>query len=135
MYYTYILQISRGNGHGGHYQKRSTGNSFILDQILDLKRLQLSQDQPNQENPSRSLEHSLNHHRLQHSQDDLGRTGSQQRDSCLPVQGLMVKFDPLPLPFPEQLEQYFPSSSSTAGFPLHTESFWQGRSTVQNSRV
>ncbi|BBG98239.1 B-box zinc finger family protein [Prunus dulcis] len=114
-------------------------------EILDLKRLQLSQDQPNQEksssvhehqNPSRSLEHSLDHHRLQHSQDDLGRTGSQQWDSCLPVQGLMVKFDPLPLPFPEQLEQYFPSSSSTAGFiskMCHTPS-WRRRAMQEQPR-
>lgn len=64
--------------------------------------------------------------RLQHSQN--AGILFRQRDS--PVQELKV--DHLSFPF-SQMEHMQPSS--TAGLPLHTESFWQCRSPLQSNQV
>ncbi|XP_070666836.1 putative zinc finger protein At1g68190 [Malus domestica] len=125
-----ILQIS----HEGQE------HNFILHQILDLKRLQLAEgntpsllirgtEQIDLSSSVLQTSKRLNVHLdrlLQHSQNS--GTKFRQRDSL--VQELKV--DHLSFPF-SQMELMQPSS--TAGLPLHTESFWQCRSTVQSNQL
>jgi hypothetical protein len=124
------LQIHKG---------RQQHTSYILQQILDLKRLRIT-DESNlsplicdQEQldisssihaPEKFDEHIDQH--LQHSQDlsiDL-----QQMDDSLQE----LKADTLPFTFSQQ--EHLPSSSNI-GLPLHGESFWQCKSPVQSSQV
>ncbi|KAM2330067.1 hypothetical protein ACFX1X_020949 [Malus domestica] len=115
-------------------------NNFILHQILELKRIQLSGGNcpsllvPGREQSdlsssvlrtSKRLDVHLDQ-RLQHSQN--AGIKFRQRDS--PVQELKV--DHLSFPF-SQMEHMQPSSH--AGLPLHTESFWQCRSPVQSNQL
>lgn len=120
-----VLQFSQK----GQQQRNSC---FILQQIIDLKRLQLnggSNPSPlihseEQNNLSSSMRHhakKFNENLDQPSQNsrDLG-TDVQQRDNS-PLQELKCD-DPFPFPF-------LPSSSSVG------EQLWQCRSPVQNSQV
>ncbi|KAM1193755.1 hypothetical protein ACFX13_021000 [Malus domestica] len=115
-------------------------NNFILHQILELKRIQLSRGngpsllEPGREQSdlsssvlrtSKRLDVHLDQ-RSQHSQN--AGIKFRQRDS--PVQELKV--DHLSFPF-SQMEHMQPSSP--AGLPLHTESFWQCRSPVQSNQL
>ncbi|KAL9401791.1 hypothetical protein Peur_005640 [Populus x canadensis] len=117
-------------------QQEST--CFILEQILDLKRLQLTdvnnntpmkrgQEQKNISsmlNTSKKLDYNLNH--SQHSQDLV--TNLQQAD----CQRQGLKVDSLPLPFsqPEHLPFF-----STAANALPGESFWPYKSPIENSQL
>lgn len=120
------------------YQQQHT--SYILQQILDLKRLQLTdgsdlsplisgQEQmeinSSIQYPPVKLDRNLDQH-LQHSQD---HSTDQQRGSSL--QDLNV--DTKPFKFSQQ-EHNIPSSSNV-GLPMQGESFWQCKSPVQNSQV
>lgn len=108
--------------------------SFILLQILELERLQLTEgNSPSAQSGLSSSAHhtwkrfneNLDQH-LQHSETT--GTNFQQKESLLQD----LKVDPLPFPFsqPEHLP-----SNSTIGLPLQTESIWQCRSPVQSSQV
>ncbi|KAK9934674.1 hypothetical protein M0R45_021810 [Rubus argutus] len=107
--------------------------SFILHQILDLERVQLTEGNSlsAQSDLSSSAHHNwrfnenLDQH-LQHSETT--GTNFQQKESLLQD----LKVDPLPFPFsqPEHLP-----SNSTIGLPLQTESVWQCRSLVQSSQL
>ncbi|XP_048440748.1 putative zinc finger protein At1g68190 isoform X1 [Pyrus x bretschneideri] len=116
-------------------------NNFILHQILDLKRIQFSEGNgpslliPGREQSdlsssvlqtSKRLDVHLDQ-RFQHSQN--AGIKFKQRDS--PVQELKV--DHLSFPFSQMEHNMQPSS--TAGLPLHTESFWQCRSPVQSNQL
>lgn len=111
---------------------------FILHQILDLKRLQLTEGRSpsllirgkEQSDLSSSVHHTSGRfddnldQSLQHSEI----TRFRQRDSLLQD----LKVDNLPFPL-SQLEHMPPSS--TAGLPLDTESFWHCRSPVESCQV
>ena len=114
--------------------------SVILQQILDLKRLQLTdrkntsslirgQEQIDISSSKFSTSQRLDDDLDKHSQNSLGICSDlQQMDS--PKQELKV--EPFPSPF-SQLEQL--SSSSTVGIPLHGDPFWQCKSPIQSSQV
>ncbi|KAJ6689626.1 hypothetical protein OIU85_005984 [Salix viminalis] len=117
---------------------RKESTLFILEQILDLKRLQLTDFDNNTPmkcdhkqknissmlNTSKKLDYNLNH--SQHSQDLV--TNLQQADCQL--QGL--KEDSLPLSFsqPEHLSFF-----STAANALPGESFWPSKSPIENIQL
>lgn len=127
-----FLQIIKGG------QQQNT--CFVLQQLLDLNKLQLTDKSDHSllihgqvktdtcfsmHHPTKKFDVNLGQP-LQHAEDlhaDL-----QQRDN--PLQEL--KSEAIPFPF-AQLEQS--PSSSTAGLPLHGESFWQCKSPVQSSQV
>ncbi|XP_034690890.1 putative zinc finger protein At1g68190 [Vitis riparia] len=114
--------------------------SVILQQILDLKRLQLTdrkntsslirgQEQTDISSSKFSTSQRLDDDLDEHSQNSLGICSDlQQMDS--PKQELKV--EPFPSPF-SQLEQL--SSSSTVGIPLHGDPFWQCKSPIQSSQL
>lgn len=122
------------------YDGKLQQTSYILQQILDLKRLQITDD-PNlaqllrgeeQTEISSSMyyapakfDQNLDQH-LQHSEDL--SINIQQMDSSLQE----VKVDTLPFTFSQQ--EHLPSSSNF-GLPLHGESYWQCRSPAQSSQV
>ncbi|KAM2781328.1 hypothetical protein FF1_011119 [Malus domestica] len=132
--YMLSLNLAENISHEGQE------HNFILHQILDLKRLQLAEgntpsllirgtEQIDLSSSVLQTSKRLNVHLdrlLQHSQNS--GTKFRQRDSL--VQELKV--DHLSFPF-SQMELIQPSS--TAGLPLHTESFWQCRSTVQSNQL
>uniref|UniRef100_A0A2N9ICE1 B box-type domain-containing protein n=1 Tax=Fagus sylvatica TaxID=28930 RepID=A0A2N9ICE1_FAGSY len=124
------LQIYKGQQHH---------TSYIMQQILDLKRLQLTdglnlspltrgQEQTEITSPihfSPEFDENID----QHSQvsQDLS-TNLQQRDSSL--QG--IKVETLPFAFSQPV--HLPSSSNI-GLPVHGESFWQCKNPVQSSQL
>ncbi|XP_021824247.1 putative zinc finger protein At1g68190 isoform X1 [Prunus avium] len=121
-----------------HEGQEHKSTCFILHQILDLKRLQLTEGSSpsllirgkEQSDLSSSVHHTSKgfndnlDQSLQHSEI----TRFRQRDSLLHD----LKVDNLPFPF-SQLEHMPPSS--TAGLPLDTESFWQCRSPVESCQL
>lgn len=122
------------------YDRKLQQTSYILQQILDLKRLQITDD-PNlaqllrgeeQTEISSSMyyapakfDQNLDQH-LQHSEDL--SINIQQMDSSLQE----VKVDTLPFTFSQQ--EHLPSSSNF-GLPLHGESYWQCKSPAQSSQL
>lgn len=121
------------------YKCQQQHASYILQQILDLKKLQLTdgsdllplisgQEQmeinSSTQYPPVKFDGNLDQH-LQHSQD---LSTDQQRGSS--VKDLNV--DTLPFKFSQQ-EHIL--SSSNVGLPLQGESFWQCKSPVQSSQV
>ncbi|EXB89375.1 Putative zinc finger protein [Morus notabilis] len=121
-------------------QQRSS--CFILQQIIDLKKLQLNGGSTNpsplihcqeeQNDVSSSMRHyakKINENLdnpLQNSHD-LG-TDLQQRDDTPIDQELKCDDDLFPFPFS-------PAPSSSVGLPLHGEPLWQCRSPVQSSQL
>ncbi|XVE75253.1 hypothetical protein DITRI_Ditri12bG0080600 [Diplodiscus trichospermus] len=114
--------------------QQQQNTSFILQQILDLKKLQLTEGDSHLPfiggleeadtsssicNSSKNLDSNLDH--------DIG---SNPRQSGNPLQELHA--DPMPSPF-TQLENL--SSSSASGMPLYGESFWQCKSPIHYSQL
>ena len=120
------------------HKVRQQHTSYILQQILDLKRLQITDgsnlsplihDQEQLDISSIHAPEKFNENidqHLQHSQDL--STDLQQMDDSLQE----LKADTLPFTFSQQ--EQLPSSSNI-GLPLHGESFWQYKSPVQSSQV
>lgn len=128
-----VLQILQK----GEQQKNT---SFVLQQLLDLNRLQLTSKSNHSpvirgqektdtsfslHHPTKKFDENLDQP-LQHTEDR--HADLQRRDS--PLQEL--KSDPLPFPFSQMGHS---PSSSTAGIPLQGESLWQCRSPVESSQV
>lgn len=121
------------------HKGRQQHTSYILQQILDLKRLQLTdesnlspliRDQEQLDisssiHDSEKFDENIDQH-LQQSQDL--STDLQQMDDSLQE----LKADTLPFTFSQQ--EHLPSSSNI-GLPLHGESFWQCKSPVQSSQL
>jgi hypothetical protein len=121
------------------HKVRQQHTSYILQQILDLKRLQITDgsnlsplihDQEQLDISSsihapEKFDENIDQH-VQHSQDL--STDLQQMDDSHQE----LKADTLPFTFSQQ--EHLPSSPNT-GLPLHGESFWQYKSPVQSSQV
>lgn len=121
--------------------QRQRSSCFILQQIIDLKRLQLTEGSSNpsplihgqeQINVASSMRHYTKKgdenldQTLQNSPDP--ETDPRQRESTFGE----LKCDPFPCPFP-QLDRS--PSSSNVGIPLQGEPLWQCKSPVQSSQV
>lgn len=120
---------------GQHQQ----GTSMILQQILDLRRLQLTEQSDNSSLlcVQEQVDISLSKDNTSRKPEDVNQFSQhfdgighdlQKMDS--PRHDFEVEHFPFPL---SQLD-HFPSSSST-GIPLHGDSFWQCKSQVQNSQL
>lgn len=108
------FELNEQDNNNGVIQNQQ-GISFILQQIVDLKRLQLTQGLKKFDgNVDRGLQ-------------NLTGTGIHERDNRL--QDLEV--DSFPFPY-TNLEH--PPSSSTAGIPSQGESFWQIKSPIQSNQ-
>ncbi|XP_041012900.1 zinc finger protein CONSTANS-LIKE 9-like [Juglans microcarpa x Juglans regia] len=118
------------------YKCQQQHTSYILQQILDLKRLQLTDGSDlsplisgqEQMEINSSIEYlpvkfdrNLDQH-LQHSRD---LSTDQQRGSSLQDLNVPIKFSQ---------QEHIPSSSNV-GLPMQGESFWQCKSPVQSSQL
>ncbi|KAF8407779.1 hypothetical protein HHK36_006915 [Tetracentron sinense] len=123
-----------------HRNKPQQDSHFILQQILDLKRLQRSERKKHsplihgqmqtgfyssKDNTSGQLDEALDKH-SPHSKG-LG-IDIQEIDSLHPE----LQVQPFPLPF-SQREHL--ASSSSSGIPLRRDPFWQDKSPAQSSQV
>lgn len=122
--------------HNGQGQQNT---SVILQQILDLGRLQLAdrkstsflirvQEQTDIPSSKCSTSQRLDDDLDENSQNSLGICSDlEQMDSSKQE----LKIELFPSPF-SQLEQLSPS---TVGIPLHGDTFWQCKSPTQSSQV
>ena len=125
--------------------QKERNSCFILQQIIDLKRLQLNEGTTNpsplihgqeQDSISSSMRHYAKKFNANLDENltismDTGSEIQQSDNSTSPLQGLKCDDEPFPFPF-SQLEN---SPSSTVGLPLHGEPLWQNRSPAQSSQV
>ena len=120
--------------------QRLRNSRFILQQIIDLKRLQLTEGSNHsplihgqeQSNIASSMRHYAKkvHENLDQTLQDSTEHGTDLRQKENTFREL--KCDPFPCPF-SQLDHS--PSSSNVGIPLHGEPLWQCRSPLQSSQV